>query len=97
MQAIADLRFLQITEIGVQTRQPDCSVGIAVGRLVQRQLTVDLRFANQIQDVTLQLAGAARVKQLRFVILVRQQLQICLLYTSPSPRDRQKSRMPSSA
>ena len=25
------------------------------------------------------------------------ELQICLLYTSPSPRDRQKSRMPSSA
>ena len=25
------------------------------------------------------------------------QLAICLLYTSPSPRDRQKSRMPSSA
>ena len=24
-------------------------------------------------------------------------LYICLLYTSPSPRDRQKSRMPSSA
>ena len=27
----------------------------------------------------------------------RQQFKICLLYTSPSPRDRQKSRMPSSA
>ena len=26
-----------------------------------------------------------------------EQLQVCLLYTSPSPRDRQKSRMPSSA
>ena len=25
------------------------------------------------------------------------QVDICLLYTSPSPRDRQKSRMPSSA
>mgnify|MGYP003330580254 FL=1 len=25
------------------------------------------------------------------------QLKFCLLYTSPSPRDRQKSRMPSSA
>ena len=25
------------------------------------------------------------------------QLGLCLLYTSPSPRDRQKSRMPSSA
>ena len=24
-------------------------------------------------------------------------ISICLLYTSPSPRDRQKSRMPSSA
>ena len=27
----------------------------------------------------------------------REQLKYCLLYTSPSPRDRQKSRMPSSA
>ena len=28
---------------------------------------------------------------------IRQLLEGCLLYTSPSPRDRQKSRMPSSA
>ena len=28
---------------------------------------------------------------------MRRQFSICLLYTSPSPRDRQKSRMPSSA
>ena len=27
----------------------------------------------------------------------RYHLYVCLLYTSPSPRDRQKSRMPSSA
>ena len=27
----------------------------------------------------------------------RMGIEICLLYTSPSPRDRQKSRMPSSA
>ena len=27
----------------------------------------------------------------------REQFESCLLYTSPSPRDRQKSRMPSSA
>ena len=27
----------------------------------------------------------------------RGESQVCLLYTSPSPRDRQKSRMPSSA
>ena len=29
--------------------------------------------------------------------LDREDMQSCLLYTSPSPRDRQKSRMPSSA
>ena len=28
---------------------------------------------------------------------IAQRVFICLLYTSPSPRDRQKSRMPSSA
>ena len=31
------------------------------------------------------------------VIIVMAVLNFCLLYTSPSPRDRQKSRMPSSA
>ena len=30
-------------------------------------------------------------------LLVEQSLQPCLLYTSPSPRDRTRSRMPSSA
>ena len=29
--------------------------------------------------------------------VIGKQGRICLLYTSPSPRDRQKSRMPSSA
>ena len=28
---------------------------------------------------------------------VQEDIETCLLYTSPSPRDRQKSRMPSSA
>ena len=28
---------------------------------------------------------------------IKRQMKSCLLYTSPSPRDRQKSRMPSSA
>ena len=32
-----------------------------------------------------------------FISYFATQLGICLLYTSPSPRDRQKSRMPSSA
>ena len=32
-----------------------------------------------------------------FVLDDERRVVICLLYTSPSPRDRQKSRMPSSA
>ena len=32
-----------------------------------------------------------------FTLLVDTSYYVCLLYTSPSPRDRQKSRMPSSA
>ena len=32
-----------------------------------------------------------------FFASMRETLGVCLLYTSPSPRDRQKSRMPSSA
>ena len=31
------------------------------------------------------------------VLLIHEEMKPCLLYTSPSPRDRQKSRMPSSA
>ena len=30
-------------------------------------------------------------------IILTEGVYVCLLYTSPSPRDRQKSRMPSSA
>ena len=37
------------------------------------------------------------VEKEMFLGVVRKQVGICLLYTSPSPRDRQKSRMPSSA
>ena len=30
-------------------------------------------------------------------LIINDDIEFCLLYTSPSPRDRQKSRMPSSA
>ena len=37
------------------------------------------------------------IKNKSFGIQAGKNIRICLLYTSPSPRDRQKSRMPSSA
>ena len=36
-------------------------------------------------------------KNIDCTLMTDEQVQTCLLYTSPSPRDRQKSRMPSSA
>ena len=41
--------------------------------------------------------GASRYKHHQHTLMKNTMLIPCLLYTSPSPRDRQKSRMPSSA
>ena len=41
--------------------------------------------------------GQRHKKELNSASIIAKHFDICLLYTSPSPRDRQKSRMPSSA
>ena len=40
---------------------------------------------------------SSKVKKIVADHLGIDEAKVCLLYTSPSPRDRQKSRMPSSA
>ena len=57
---------------------------------LQNELKVLNSFIKQTNDALYTIDGE---KQL----LERQLSKLCLLYTSPSPRDRQKSRMPSSA
>ena len=47
-----------------------------------------------INFVLVQFVPGDPFKDVRFLLKL---CQDCLLYTSPSPRDRQKSRMPSSA
>ena len=47
--------------------------------------------------VRVQIGEALLVREAGEGLVERVLLIICLLYTSPSPRDRQKSRMPSSA
>ena len=49
------------------------------------------------QAIRLSTAFAAKAENTAQQNLAPVLSQICLLYTSPSPRDRQKSRMPSSA
>ena len=46
---------------------------------------------------SLKLPGMLSVKSKKGLDYMDMILKTCLLYTSPSPRDRQKSRMPSSA
>ena len=49
--------------------------------------TVSTRMLGEVRTITADMAGQQKAFEAR----------TCLLYTSPSPRDRQKSRMPSSA
>ena len=66
--------------------------------------TYDGVVRESLVDITLLLVGTVFAVYLHHSVgvaslsgLMRAELSICLLYTSPSPRDRQKSRMPSSA
>ena len=54
--------------------------------------------ANLTQDLDMNaVARAASLSPFYLTRIFKQRYGVCLLYTSPSPRDRQKSRMPSSA
>ena len=77
----------------------DCAAGYSGEEIAERHQTTQVtvskwrnRFAKHRLDG---LSDAPRSGQPRRHD--DEQVQRCLLYTSPSPRDRQKSRMPSSA
>ena len=63
-------------------------VALTVGTIV----AVGVRFRAPVMDPFLPSVAVFFV-----AIVIGELFRICLLYTSPSPRDRQKSRMPSSA
>ena len=87
-------------------------ISIVVVILLEITQTINPTRSFQIQDILDGIAGAAvgsivgtivinilSQKVIMILTLVMTALVVitCLLYTSPSPRDRQKSRMPSSA
>ena len=53
----------------------------------------------RMDDLALEILSASEIGVERLVIIVvtRAEVEPCLLYTSPSPRDRTRYRMPSSA
>ena len=65
-------------------------LGLLVVILISTVIAVFLEISNMYQLKEITLADLL----LMFLYL---EVLACLLYTSPSPRDRQKSRMPSSA
>ena len=73
----------------------DQGIGIpkeSIHRITERFFTVDPSKSRSVGGTGL---GLAIVKHL--VSQHRAEMDICLLYTSPSPRDKRQSRMPSSA
>ena len=69
-------------------------VRIANDNMVNALKLVSLNRGHDTRDFTLLAFGAGGAMH---AVALAQELQICLLYTSPSPRDQRGSRMPSSA
>ena len=59
-------------------------------------LTIDIFCSNKKKFETV-IQKITKIEISKLYKIPKKQIEICLLYTSPSPRDRQKSRMPSSA
>ena len=81
-------------------------VAVAEGVVVMERATLDLVLSGNAKkgDVlgAARIAGIMAAKKTSDLIplchpLAISKAEVCLLYTSPSPRDRQRSRMPSSA
>ena len=66
------------------------------GVAIQHQVVVD-ELVGQIGVQAMLRQLIARQHSIGLAALMQAMAKVCLLYTSPSPRDRQKSRMPSSA
>ena len=73
------------------------------GWSTDNEVLTELAEENEIARLILDYRGVSKLKSTytdafpRLVNLKTGRVHTCLLYTSPSPRDRQKSRMPSSA
>ena len=70
---------------------------VVIQRVTRASVEVEGRIIGRIGAGLLVLLGVAKGDDERDLLYIVEKLQTCLLYTSPSPRDRTRSRMPSSA
>ena len=95
--------YAEITKQGIKTQEATTSI-----RNVMASLLKPTAETAKVFDELGIVYGSTRVQQVGFLNVFRQIIDavergdaelanICLLYTSPSPRDRTRSRMPSSA
>ena len=97
----------EVDEDGVIITKTNTSGGLVDRHVVRQQLLYELGDPGDYQtpDVVMDISGVAAIDKGPDRVHLSgvrgskrpDQLKVCLLYTSPSPRDRTRSRMPSSA
>ena len=93
-EGVAGLLTRRGHEVVGQVGDADALAGVVDTHRPELVIT-DVRMPPTMRDDGLQ--AALRLRETVGPVNVLVLSQYCLLYTSPSPRDRQKSRMPSSA
>ena len=107
-EAIVNSRSISAVYDDAREPQPLSPSDFVLGRIsfsfVSNDLSCEALNRNQFiklldskQKCVSELWRRWRMEYLRFLRISSKYHSSCLLYTSPSPRDRQKSRMPSSA
>src|SRR5674476_974270 len=66
-------------------------------KLVRRTLPENILLDKTTYDAVGKILREIAIQEMKHAASIIERIYYCLLYTSPSPRDRQKSRMPSSA
>ena len=86
-----DYKTILIDETGLSD-----SIKKALGSAELKTLGDVESYANDNEGLQ-SISGIGEASELEVIELLSQHVNNCLLYTSPSPRDRTRSRMPSSA
>ena len=89
-------RILRVVDGDTVDVDIDLGFGMAYVKQRVRMLGIDTP-ESRTRDLEEKRFGLAAKKYVQKYLKVGEKYKLCLLYTSPSPRDKRQSRMPSSA